>query len=339
MFTAALTRPADSSASNTVTAFRERCSSFRLKITSRIARVVPAARIAPNEEPYSTTRSSPRWYQTRCGISCTSGWPPVAIDDRQTGVSDGNVVTARRYSPSFIRKRRRGHVVRLHRAFEHGRREAVDDDQDELLHGALVPGERAQAGVALSRAPAEPHSERGHGHRLDVAEHGDERERRDATAPSRTSRAVPRRVPPRPSAPRTSSSAPTAPSTPPTPAAAASSASASTMPSATPTAPARKGATSANRRPPNAPAAAIPRATPRPANTPIEYQSPIAVQSRGRAFRRRVARGKRGNDRPIRGVRPAAAEASSSFFPHGGRGLPDAWKASWRSSRARSGIG
>ncbi len=108
MFTAALTRPADSSASNTVTALRERCSSFRLKTTSRIARVVPAARIAPNEEPYSTTRSSPRWYQTRCGISCTSGWPPVAIEDRQTGVSDGNVVTARRYSPSFIRKRRPG---------------------------------------------------------------------------------------------------------------------------------------------------------------------------------------------------------------------------------------
>ena len=33
----------------------------------------PAASMAPNEEPYSTTRRSRRLYQTRCGISCTSG--------------------------------------------------------------------------------------------------------------------------------------------------------------------------------------------------------------------------------------------------------------------------
>ena len=108
MFTAAVTRPAASSASNTVTAFFERCSSFRLKTTSRIVRVVPAARTAPNDEPYSTRRCSPRWYQTRCGISWTSGCAPVAIDERQTGVRDGNVVTARRYSPRLIRKRSAG---------------------------------------------------------------------------------------------------------------------------------------------------------------------------------------------------------------------------------------
>ena len=30
---------------------------------------------------------------------CTSGCAPVAIDDRQTGVSDGNVDVARRYVP------------------------------------------------------------------------------------------------------------------------------------------------------------------------------------------------------------------------------------------------
>ena len=61
-----------------------------LKIASRIERRVPAARMAANEEPYSTTRRSPRWYQTRCGIPCTSGCAPVAIDERHTGVSDGN---------------------------------------------------------------------------------------------------------------------------------------------------------------------------------------------------------------------------------------------------------
>ena len=44
-----------------------------LKTVSRIERRVPAARIAANEEPYSTSRRSPRWYQTRCGIRWTSG--------------------------------------------------------------------------------------------------------------------------------------------------------------------------------------------------------------------------------------------------------------------------
>jgi hypothetical protein len=64
-------------------------------IASRIERLVPATRIAPNDDPYSTMRRSRRWYQTRCGISWTSGPAPVAIDDRQTGVSDGNTETAR----------------------------------------------------------------------------------------------------------------------------------------------------------------------------------------------------------------------------------------------------
>src|ERR687896_18066 len=97
MFTAAVTTPASSSASKTVTASGERCSAFMLKIASRIDRAVPAARIAPKDEPYSTSRCSPRWYQTRCGMWWPSGCMPVASDERQTGVSDGNVVTARRY--------------------------------------------------------------------------------------------------------------------------------------------------------------------------------------------------------------------------------------------------
>ena len=62
-----------------------------LKIVSTIERRVPAATTAPNDEPYSTRRRSLRSYQTRCGIRCTSGWPPVAIDDAQTGVSEGKV--------------------------------------------------------------------------------------------------------------------------------------------------------------------------------------------------------------------------------------------------------
>ena len=66
-----------------------------LKIASRIERRVPAARIAANEEPYSTRRRSPRCHQTRCGMWWMSGCAPVASVLRQTGVSDGNAETPR----------------------------------------------------------------------------------------------------------------------------------------------------------------------------------------------------------------------------------------------------
>src|SRR3954453_11459850 len=74
-----------------------------LKTASRIACRVPAARIAAKEDPYSTIRRSPRLYQTRCGIRCTSGCAPVAIDDRQTGVNEGKVETPRAYVPFAAR--------------------------------------------------------------------------------------------------------------------------------------------------------------------------------------------------------------------------------------------
>jgi hypothetical protein len=35
-----------------------------LKIASTIPRRAPARRSAANDDPYSTSRSSPRWYQT-----------------------------------------------------------------------------------------------------------------------------------------------------------------------------------------------------------------------------------------------------------------------------------
>jgi hypothetical protein len=78
-----------------VSASRRRCSSFRPKIVSMIERLVPAATIAPNDEPYSTKRPASRSYQTRCGIPCTSGSAPVVSEVMQTGVSDGNADTAR----------------------------------------------------------------------------------------------------------------------------------------------------------------------------------------------------------------------------------------------------
>src|SRR6266516_1859698 len=68
-------------------------------------RLVPATRSAANDEPYSTSRRSSRWYQTRCGIRWTSGCEPVAIDARHTGVSDGKVDVARACSSWSARKR------------------------------------------------------------------------------------------------------------------------------------------------------------------------------------------------------------------------------------------
>jgi hypothetical protein len=64
-----------------------------LKTASSSERRAPAARTAPNDDPYSTRRCSSRFHQTRCGIRWTSGCAPVAIEDRQTGVRDGNVET------------------------------------------------------------------------------------------------------------------------------------------------------------------------------------------------------------------------------------------------------
>ena len=66
-----------------------------MMIVSRIDRLIPAARTAANDDPYSTIRARPRSYQTRCGMWWTSGCAPVAIDERQTGVNDGKVEMAR----------------------------------------------------------------------------------------------------------------------------------------------------------------------------------------------------------------------------------------------------
>ena len=92
---AAGTRSASSAASKIVGVAGLRCAWHISNTPSLIAWRAPAARIAGNDEPYSTIRSSPRWYQARCGIRCSSGCVPVASDDRQTGVSDGNVVVPR----------------------------------------------------------------------------------------------------------------------------------------------------------------------------------------------------------------------------------------------------
>ena len=98
--------------------------------------------IAAKDEPYSTSRRSPRWYQTRCGISWTSGWAPVAIEERQTGVSDGNTEVPRRYVPFSVQEAQRRELVE--RALEEPGREPVDHDQRELVGHQSVAREDAQ---------------------------------------------------------------------------------------------------------------------------------------------------------------------------------------------------
>ena len=76
-----------------------------LRFTSRSSTSwrVPVASIAESDEPYSTIRCSPRWYQLMLGISDPAGCWPVTSADRHTGVSDGKVEThasVRRPSPA-----------------------------------------------------------------------------------------------------------------------------------------------------------------------------------------------------------------------------------------------
>src|SRR5580765_2792721 len=170
MLTAAAVRSARSAASYIVSASFARWSRFMPTMVSRIERRVPAARIAPNDEPYSTMRRLPRSHQTRCGMWCTSGCAPVAIDVRHTGVSDGNVVTARRYSPASARAESVG-VERSPTAFSN-----VDGVRPSMtIRIAGLLRKRAQARVlpvgALARTQRDDRDRNG----LDEAEERDQR--------------------------------------------------------------------------------------------------------------------------------------------------------------------
>src|SRR5919201_1474120 len=175
MLTAAGVRPASSIASKTVTAPRPRWLRFMLITVSRMARAIPAARNAANEEPYSTIRRSSRWYQTRCGIRGTSGWAPVAIEERQTGVNDGKVDVARTYWPCSARNVSVG-ARRSPTAASNT--DGVSPSMTIRISG-LVTCERAEPGVPLGRPSPQAGGERGGERRPPVAERGDPRERRE----------------------------------------------------------------------------------------------------------------------------------------------------------------
>src|SRR2546425_6466309 len=173
MLIAAAVSSASSSASKTVTASAARCRLFMLMIVSKMARVIPAARSAANDDPYSTTRCSSRWYQTRWGMWCTSGCPPVASDERHTGVSDGNVETARSYRPCSARNVSAG--VRLSPTAD-SNTEGVRPSMT-IRMTFLVSGKGAQSRIALGHAAAQARGERGDDGGLDVTDAGDPRQR------------------------------------------------------------------------------------------------------------------------------------------------------------------
>src|SRR5215211_6575098 len=171
MFTAATVSPASSPASYIVSASFARWSRFIPTIVSRIERRVPAARIAPNDEPYSTMRRSSRCHQTRCGMWWTSGCAPVAIDVRQTGVSEGNVVTARRYEPAPASAESVG-AERSPTAFS-----KVDGVRPSMtIRIALLLRKRAEPGVLLVGTLARAEPDDGNRQRLDEADDRDERQ-------------------------------------------------------------------------------------------------------------------------------------------------------------------
>src|SRR3954452_2229797 len=174
MLIAALVSPVSSSASYTVTASRARWSRFMLMIASRIDCAIPAARSAANDEPYSTSRARSRSYQTRCGMWCTSGCAPVASDDRHTGVSDGNVDTARAYLPCSARNDNAGARPSSTAA---SKTDGVSPSIT-IRMAFLVARKRAQPCIALGCTAAQARREGRHQCRLEVARDRDPRDRR-----------------------------------------------------------------------------------------------------------------------------------------------------------------
>src|SRR5206468_9642766 len=143
-----------------------------LMIASRIDRAMPAALSAANEEPYSTTRARSRSYQTRWGMWCTSGCAPVAIEERQTGVSEGNVDTAREYVPCSARKESAGA-----RPSPTAPSNIDGVSPSMTIAMSLVFRKRTEPGVAIGGTPSQPCCEGGHDRSLEEADARDPCER------------------------------------------------------------------------------------------------------------------------------------------------------------------
>ena len=101
---------------------------------------------------------------------CTSGYAPTAIDVRQTGVNDGNAVTARRYSPASASSDSVG-AERSPTAVSN-----IDGVNPSMTLRTTVFGKRPEAGVLLAAAPAGAERKRRNRNRFQEADDGDQRE-------------------------------------------------------------------------------------------------------------------------------------------------------------------
>ena len=176
---AAGSSPASSSASKTVVARGETCSPLMPKTVSRSAWRAPTARIAEKDEPYSTTRCSPRWYQTRCGMWWTSGNAPVAIEVRQTGVSDGKTLVPRPLQPASARAARAGSLPSSRPRSSASGVSPSTTTRTTFFRSASVRsvfGKNSEACVALVGLPTETRARDRRGHGRDVAEGWDRRQ-------------------------------------------------------------------------------------------------------------------------------------------------------------------
>src|SRR5919201_4528773 len=106
---------------------------------------------------------------------CTSGCAPVAIEERQTGVSDGNVETARRYCPSAAS---RASVGADPVSTACSNTAGVSPSMTTTI-SFLSTRKDPKAGVPLARAPPQARSEGRHCYSFEVTDERDRRQRRD----------------------------------------------------------------------------------------------------------------------------------------------------------------
>ena len=297
---------------------------------SRSDRAMPAARTAPNDDPYSTIRCSPRCHHTRCGISCTSGCDPVAIDERQTGVSDGKVDVARRYVPCSARNLIAGVSAASNIDGVRPSMTTRTTGFNRARGRAALRGGRVTGGASVRRAEALRAPPDSRGRARTRAPH-----RRATTRPSST--AVPPRVPPRRSAPVTIGPAPSVPQAAPTSPPTASLHPKTRKPTTAAIAPATTSAGSVRA---SAATVATPIDVPSPTRIPIEYQPPIDPECSGGSLSDRPLR--EGVTNPVKledSCRQAMPSPCSSSSRPRSPVRPGGWRASSRTSRGRSVTG
>ena len=108
---------------------------------------------------------------------CTPGPAPVAIEERQTGVSDGKTEVACRYVAVLARGSESAGARPLSTARSNAAGVIPSTTiRTSFLHAGATSRACSQTGVALGRAPAQPRRERGQRERLEIADDGNEGE-------------------------------------------------------------------------------------------------------------------------------------------------------------------